>query len=78
MPPLRERKEDIPLLIDFFLEKYCTKEKKNMKSILPEAMQSLINYDWPGNVRELENCIERLVIVCQPDSISPEYLLKSL
>jgi len=78
MPPLREKKEDIPLLIDFFLEKYCNKEKRKIKSIMPEVMQSLINYDWPGNVRELENCIERLVIVCQSDSISPEYLTEEL
>jgi len=78
MPPLRERKEDIPLLIDIFLQKYYTIEEKNIKSIMSEAMQILINYDWPGNVRELENCIERLVIICQSDSISPEYLTEEL
>ncbi len=74
IPPLRERKEDIPLLIDFFLRKFCTREGKNIKSVSPEVMDCLINYDWPGNVRELENCVERLVVVCQSDFINLEYL----
>ncbi len=74
IPPLRERKEDIPLLIDFFLRKFCTQEGNSVKPVTPEVMDCLINYDWPGNVRELENCIERLVVVCKSDLIKLEYL----
>jgi DNA-binding NtrC family response regulator len=63
LPPLRERKEDIPLLTRFFLKKYAEKFNKPIKSISEEAINTLINYPWPGNVRELENIIERAVIV---------------
>lgn len=63
LPPLRERKEDIPLLTRFFLKKYAEKFNKPIKSISEEAINTLINYPWPGNVRELKNIIERAVIV---------------
>ncbi|HWP93227.1 MAG TPA: sigma-54 dependent transcriptional regulator [Thermodesulfobacteriota bacterium] len=63
LPPLRERKEDIPLLAVFFLKKYANKFNKTIKSISEEAIGTLVNYSWPGNVRELENIIERAIII---------------
>ena len=69
IPPLRERKEDIPLLVTHFLHKYSLREGKSIKSVSPEAMNILIKYDWPGNIRELENCIERAVVVCDTAQI---------
>jgi two-component system nitrogen regulation response regulator NtrX len=63
MPPLRERKEDIPALVQHFLEHYCRENGFRPKQISPEAMARLQNYDWPGNIRELRNTIERLVIM---------------
>ena len=62
IPPLRERKDDIPLLVEHFLDIYNKKYGKNLR-IAPDAMEALIEYDWPGNIRELENTIERLVVM---------------
>ena len=62
IPPLRERKEDIPLLIQFFLKLYASKHQKNLDKIPGEVMEKLIQYDWPGNIRELENIIQRSII----------------
>ena len=62
IPTLRERKEDIPLLVNFFIKKYRYKFKKSVEGISEEGMQMLENYDWPGNIRQLENIIERLVV----------------
>ncbi len=70
IPPLRERKEDIPLLVDYFLEEFSQEYKKTRKRLTEEAMQVLINYDWPGNVRELKNVIERLVIMTRHDTVT--------
>jgi len=74
LPPLRERKEDIPLLIEHFIKKFNSENQKNVKGITPEALQALMNYDWPGNVRELENLIERVVALTQNEYIRPEEL----
>ncbi|MBW2066596.1 MAG: sigma-54-dependent Fis family transcriptional regulator [Deltaproteobacteria bacterium] len=63
VPPLRERKKDIPLLVRHFLEKYSHQTAKQVDRITPEAVAVLTNYDWPGNVRELENAIERAVVL---------------
>jgi len=63
LPPLRERKEDIPLLVRYFAQKYARRMKKPIESIPLKAMASLTDYHWPGNVRELENFIERAVIL---------------
>jgi two-component system response regulator HydG len=63
IPPLRERKNDIPLLIEHFLEKYSHETTKHVDHITPEAQTLLLDYDWPGNVRELENVIERAVVL---------------
>ena len=65
LPPLRDRKEDIPLLCKHFLEKYSLKENKNIKSFSPGAMQILMDYEWPGNVRQLENAVSHAVILTQ-------------
>ena len=63
VPPLRERRADIPILAYYFLNKFSTAMNKPIKNISKEAMDFLVNYDWPGNVRELENAIERAVVV---------------
>lgn len=65
LPPLRERRQDIPLLITHFIQKYARRNSKEVKSIQKEALERLQAYDWPGNVRELENVIERAVVLTQ-------------
>ncbi|OPY68862.1 MAG: Transcriptional regulatory protein QseF [Syntrophorhabdaceae bacterium PtaU1.Bin034] len=75
LPPLRERKEDIPLLAEHFMREISQRMKKEIKGISPMAMQKLMLYDWPGNVRELENTIERAVAITQHDVISEEIVL---
>ena len=74
IPPLRERKGDIPLLVNHFTDKVNSREGKKVKKIEKEAMDMLISYHWPGNVRELENVIDRTVTLIDQDVISPEYL----
>jgi two-component system, NtrC family, response regulator HydG len=71
LPPLRDRKEDIPALANHFLSLYGEKNKKDIKDISPKALDLLIRYDWPGNIRELENCLERAVIVARGELIAP-------
>lgn len=78
MPPLRERKEDIPLLASFFVEKYGRKCRQLSMKMSKEARMRLVNYDWPGNVRELENVIERAVVLSSTDTIMPEDLPEAL
>jgi len=74
VPPLRERRDDIPLLVQHFLKKTATANDLPRKKINPEALKILYNYPWSGNVRELENVIERTVILCDGDEIGPEDL----
>ncbi|PIQ09255.1 MAG: Fis family transcriptional regulator [Ignavibacteriales bacterium CG18_big_fil_WC_8_21_14_2_50_31_20] len=74
IPPLRERRDDIPLLVNFFLNKFSSAMNKKIKKISKEAMDFLMNYDWPGNVRELENAIERAMVVGKSDSITVDDL----
>jgi two-component system response regulator HydG len=74
LPPLRKRKLDIPLLVDFFLKKYAKKNNRLIDGFEPEALDKLMRYDWPGNVRELENVIERTVIMSFDQLIRPETL----
>ncbi len=74
IPPLRERKEDIPLLLEFFIHKYCKELKTPPKSISKEAVDTLVNYPWKGNVRELENCIERSIILCDGETITADHI----
>ncbi len=78
MPPLRERREDIPLLASHFLLKACGSTKKNVTKIAEEAMERLQAYDWPGNVRELENVIERAVALEPSGVILPERLTEKV
>ncbi|HOP28281.1 MAG TPA: sigma 54-interacting transcriptional regulator [Spirochaetota bacterium] len=77
-PPLRERKADIMLLADHFLEFYASRMGKDIKRISTDAIDLLVSYHWPGNVRELENCIERSVILCIEDTIRSFHLPPSL
>jgi len=70
IPPLRDRKEDIPLLINSFLRKFNKEYKKHISSIGPEALKNLIEFRWPGNVRELKNLIESIVILSKKDEIT--------
>ena len=78
VPPLRERKPDILLLADHFLEKYSREHGKNIKRISTPAIDMLMSYHWPGNVRELENCIERSVLVCEGSVIHAHHLPPTL
>jgi two-component system response regulator AtoC len=75
IPPLRERRDDIPLLVEYFINKYCLEIKTSLKSVSKEALNMLINYHWKGNVRELENAIERAIILCDGDVINPEHFV---
>jgi DNA-binding NtrC family response regulator len=63
LPPLRARREDIPLLVDFFIKKFAEENERPVRQIAPEALRCLMEYGWPGNVRELENVIERAVVL---------------
>ncbi len=75
LPPLRDRKEDIPLLAEHFLRKFTLENQKDIDQIESEAMDILLKYDWPGNVRELENVIERAVILSKDNSVTKTDLL---
>jgi putative PEP-CTERM system response regulator len=74
IPPLRERREDIPHLANYFVEKYCKEMNKKSKKFSQDALNLLDKYSWPGNVRELENTIERSIILCGGKTITPEHL----
>jgi Nif-specific regulatory protein len=78
LPPLRDRKEDIPLLVAHFTHKYNKENNKNIEGVNRAALDVLMAHDWPGNVRELENVIERAVVLCQKDLISPRDLPANL
>ena len=74
LPPLRQRKEDIPLLVDFFLAKYSEENERPRRRMTPEGLRPLLSYSWPGNVRELENVVERSVVLSTGPDIGPELL----
>ncbi len=76
LPPLRERKEDIPPLVEQFLKKFSHQMKKEVKGMTPGAMQKLMLYDWPGNVRELENTIEFSVAMTHGDMVTEDFVLQ--
>jgi Nif-specific regulatory protein len=78
MPPLREHKDDIPMLTRHFVQKYAKRCKVKAKPVAREAMAALVNYEWPGNVRELENAIERALVMGAPDMVLLEDLPESL
>ncbi len=77
LPPLRERKEDIPLLVEHFVKKFNRQMKKGIRGVAPEALKKLILHDWPGNVRELENTIEYAMAMTALDFITEDYVLQS-
>jgi transcriptional regulator with PAS, ATPase and Fis domain len=70
IPPLRERKEDIPLLVEYFIDRYARKTGKNIRGMNRKSLELLQSYPWPGNIRELQNIIERSVIVCDTENFS--------
>ncbi len=78
IPPLRNRREDIPFLVDFFLQKYNKEYNKNVSSLSREVLDTLLAFSWPGNVRELESCIERAVVLSQRGTITSELLPVSI
>jgi formate hydrogenlyase transcriptional activator len=69
IPPLRERKEDIPQLVSYFVQKFATQMQKKIEAISPAVMKGLMAWEWPGNIRELENFIERAVIITRGKSL---------
>jgi DNA-binding NtrC family response regulator len=85
LPPLRERRDDIPLLAHFFLKRYCELNRREVPELTAEIVEALMNYDWPGNVRELENTIERMIVLSEGKTIAssllkfgrPKYSLRS-
>ena len=78
LPPLRERKEDIPLLASHFFSKYCEENGKPLRQFSADALRILLDYEWPGNVRELENAVERAVVLSSSEEVGPELLPESL
>lgn len=74
LPPLRQKKEDIPLLTEYFIRRFCHRINRPQMAISPEAMEHLMHYNWPGNVRELANLVERAVILAKEKTITPEDL----
>lgn len=70
VPPLRERREDIPVLIDYFLKKHTRNTSRLVRGLTPETRQLMVNYSWPGNVRQLESAIERAILLCEGDEIT--------
>lgn len=78
LPPLRKRKEDIPLLADQFIKRFNRLQKKTVQGLAPDALSLLMAYDWPGNVRELENAIERAFILCGSGRVGVAHLPETL
>ncbi|HPP75025.1 MAG TPA: Fis family transcriptional regulator, partial [Armatimonadota bacterium] len=76
LPPLRDRIEDVPLLVEHFINKYSKDNGKVIKFASPEALELMMNYKWPGNIRELENTLERAIVLADPDAqmITPDLL----
>src|SRR6202790_366631 len=78
LPPLRQRKEDIPLLVEFFLQKYAEENDRPAMRVTPEALRALLTYSWPGNVREVENVIERAVVLSSGPEIGIDLLADNI
>jgi formate hydrogenlyase transcriptional activator len=70
MPPLRERLEDIPILVEYLVERYARRAGKSIRNIKKQTLELLRSYDWPGNVRELQNVIERAVVLCEGETFA--------
>ena len=78
IPPLRERREDVPLLVLHFLERFCTENNRTLLQFTPNAMKLMMDYDWPGNVRELENVVERAVVLSTQNRIDVDLLPEAI
>lgn len=78
IPPLRERREDVPLLVAHFLERYCNENNRGSLQFTANAMKLLMDYDWPGNVRELENVVERAVVLSTQNRIDVDLLPEAI
>lgn len=78
LPPLRDHKEDVPLLVDHFLRRFSASLNKRMMTVNPQVLEMMLQYRWPGNVRELENVIQRAMLLAPGDSIEPEHLPKEM
>ncbi len=78
IPPLRERREDIPVLLDYYLQRFCEENKLPTKRLDPGAASTLLEYDWPGNVRELRNVVEKLVVLTDDNVITQQDVLAAL
>src|SRR6266568_1376755 len=78
VPPLRDRREDVPLLLAHFLERYCHENSKPLRQFTPAAMKLMMDYDWPGNVRELENVVERAVVLSTHERVDADLLPESI
>ncbi len=74
VPPLRERKDDIPELISYFIDRYAQQNKRPILAITPESLSYFLSYQWPGNVRELQNYIERAIVLADRDQLTPDLL----
>jgi DNA-binding NtrC family response regulator len=74
LPPLRQRREDIPLLVQHFVNRFGNEPKKSILGVSEDCLKILMNYSWPGNVRELQNIIQRAIALCQHELILPEDL----
>ena len=73
IPPLRDRREDIPLLADYFIRRFCASTNREPPRLTPQAVDTLMAHDWPGNVRELENAVERALVVGRNGEIGPAH-----
>jgi DNA-binding NtrC family response regulator len=78
LPPLRDRKEDVPLLLAHFMERFCQENGKPLRQFMPAAMKLLMDYEWPGNVRELENVVERTVVLSTQERVDVDLLPDSV
>jgi len=78
LPPLRDRREDIPMLLAHFLDRFCLENKKLLRQFTPASMKLLMDYDWPGNVRELENVVERAVVLSTQERVDVDLLPDSI
>jgi DNA-binding NtrC family response regulator len=78
LPPLRDRREDVPMLLAHFLERYCTENAKPLRLFSPGALKLLMDYEWPGNVRELENVVERAVVLSTQERMDVDLLPESI
>jgi len=78
LPPLRDRADDIPLLVEHFVKKFCEENETEFAALEPAALKLLMDYDWPGNVRELENVIERAVVLAPGRVITSDFFPKSI